>query len=120
MTSNIKIPKISKDNKMADEQKGIRGLVGRKMTQNTKFLGTDVVISKLSVSQVLEIQEAAKTTTESEDQGLELLRKVIRMAVEGAETLTNEDFNGFPMDELSKLSTAIMKFSGIAGNDAGK
>ena len=104
---------------MADEsQKGIKGLVGRKMTQTAKFLGTDVTISKLSVAQVMEIQEAAKNTDDTE-QGLPLLRKVIRMSVENAESLTDEDFNGFPMDELSKLSTAIMKFSGI-GNDSGK
>lgn len=119
MTSKIQIPKISKDNKMADESlKGIKGLVGRKMTQNAKFLGTDVTISKLSVAQVMEIQEAAKNPDETE-QGLPLLRKVIRMSVENAESLTNEDFDGFPMDELSKLSTAIMKFSGI-GNETGK
>ena len=120
MTSNIKIPKISKENKMADDSKSIRGLVGRKMSQTVKFLGVDVTVNKLSVSQVLEIQEAAKTSGENEDQGLELLRKVIRMSVEGADTLTDAEFNDFPMDELSKLSTAIMKFSGIVGNDTGK
>jgi hypothetical protein len=118
MTSNIKIPKILKDNEMADET-GMRGLIGRKMSQSTKFMGVDIKISKLSVSQVLEIQEAAKET-EVTDQGLSLLRKVIKMSVEGADTFTDEDFNNFPMDELSKLSTAIMKFSGISGNESGK
>jgi hypothetical protein len=39
--------------------------------------------------------------------------------VEGGEDLTDEDFETFPMDELSKLSTEVMKFSGI-GQDAGK
>lgn len=118
MTSKIIIPKISKDNKMTEET-GIRGLIGRKMSQNTKFLGTDIKINKLSVSQVLEIQELAKGSDEA-DQGLSLLRKVIKMSVENAETLTDEDFNNFPMDELSKLSTAIMKFSGVVGNESGK
>jgi hypothetical protein len=116
MTSNIKIPKISKDNNMATS--GIQSLVGRKMTKTCKFLGEDVKISRLSVAQVMEIQEAASNLAE-ENQGLELLRKVIRMAVEGATELSDEDFAGFPMDELSKLSTEIMKFSGI-GADAGK
>lgn len=115
MTSRIQIPKISKDSNMAT---GIQGLIGRKMSKNVKFLGEDVKINKLSVAQVMDIQAAATATAE-ENQGLELLRKVIRMAVEGAEALTDEDFSGFPMDELSKLSTEIMKFSGI-GADAGK
>ncbi len=117
MTSKIQIPKISKDNKMATS--GIQSLVGRKMTKTYKFLGEDVKIAKLSVSQVMEIQEAASHTTESDNQGLDLLRSVIRMSVEGATELSDEDFAGFPMDELSKLSTEIMKFSGI-GAEAGK
>lgn len=97
---------------------GIKGLIGRKMTKTVKFIGEDVKISKLSVSQVLEIQEAAKSAGEG-DSGFDLLKKVIRMSVEGAADLADEDFNSFPMDELSKLSNEIMKFSGIA-TDQGK
>jgi hypothetical protein len=119
MTSNLNIPKISKANNMS-EQKGIKGLVGRKMTKKVKFVGEDVTISKLSVSEVLEIQESAKKAESSEETGFDLLKKVIRMSVEGATELSDEDFDSFPMDELSKLSSEIMKFSGIAGADSGK
>lgn len=41
------------------------------------------------------------------------------MAVDGGDELSDDDFKEFPMDELSKLSNEIMKFSGIAG-DQGK
>lgn len=108
----IKIPKVS-------NMSGIKSLVGRKMTKSVKFMGEDVKISKLSVSEVMTIQEKAKDIENNDTAGLELLQTVIRSAVEGAEDLADEDFQTFPMDELSKLSNEIMKFSGI-GAEAGK
>lgn len=93
----------------------IKGLVGKKMTKTVKFIGEDVKITKLSVAEVLDIQDRAKISNEDQESGFELLKKVIKMSVEGADELTDEDFNTFPMDELSKLSNEIMKFSGIAG-----
>jgi hypothetical protein len=93
----------------------IKSLVGVRMTQSVKFMGQDIKISKLSVREVMAIQEAAKTLEQDESAGLDVLKSVITAAVEGAKDLTDEDFRGFPMDELSKLSAAIMKFSGIGG-----
>ena len=101
------------------EVKGIRGLVGRKMSKDVKFMGETVKISKLSVSEVMQIQEAAKSMEKDDSEGFGILKTVIRSAVEGASDLNDEDFDTFPMDELSKLSTEIMKFSGI-GQDSGK
>lgn len=97
---------------------GIKSLVGRKMTKNIKFMNEDISISKLSVSEVVNIQAKAKEV-ETSDNGLELLKAVIKASVAGAEDLTDSDFDNFPLDELSKLSTEIMKFSGI-GQDQGK
>ena len=116
MTSKLVIPKISKDNKMAD---GIRGLIGRKMTKTVKFMGEDVKISKLSVAEVMTVQEQAKSLETSDTGGFDILRTVIRASVEGASELSDEDFQNFPVDELSKLSNEVMKFSGI-GQDQGK
>jgi hypothetical protein len=95
--------------------KGIKALVGKKMTKDTKFLGSTITISKLSVSEVTLIQEQAKAAEAAQDDmaGLELLKTVIRSAVDGGADLTDEDFDGFPMDELSRISQEIMKFSGI-------
>jgi len=98
---------------------GIRGLIGRKMTKTVKFMGEDVKISKLSVSEVMEIQQRAKQVDKNEEEGFNVLKTVIRSSVENAKDLSDEDFNDFPLDELSKLSNEIMKFSGI-GADQGK
>ena len=100
-------------------ESNIRNLIGRKMTKLVKFMGEDVKIFKLTVAEVLTIQEAAKGSEEDDNKGFDVLKTVIRSAVEGASELTDEDFKGFPMDELSKVSNEIMKFSGI-GNESGK
>lgn len=117
MTSKLNIPKISKGNDMAE---GIRSLIGKKLTKKVKFMGEDVSISKLSVAEVLEIQAKAKVIDPNSNESIELLRSVIRMAVEGADTLSDDDFNNFPMDELSKLSNEVMKFSGMLAEQTGK
>jgi hypothetical protein len=113
MTSKLTIPTISKaNNKMAS---GMKSLVGQKMTKNVKFMNKDLTIQKLTVAEVLNIQEKAKAVDKDESEGFNVLKTVIRSAVEGAEELSEEDFNSFPLDELSKLSNEIMKFSGISG-----
>jgi hypothetical protein len=116
MTSKLVIPKILKENNMAE---GIKALVGRKMTKSVKFMGEDVKISKLSVLEVMEIQDRAKAIEKDETEGFNILKTVIRASVENAKDLSDQDFDNFPLDELSKLSNEIMKFSGI-GQDQGK
>lgn len=97
----------------------MKSMVGKKMNQKVKFMGEEVSISKLSVAEVLEIQELSKNA--SDDSGMGILRMVLRSAVEDAKELTDEEFASFPMDELTKLSQAIMKFSGIdTGSEKGK
>jgi hypothetical protein len=83
-------------------------------------MDTEIEIYKLTIAEVVEIQELAKTVTESSN-GLELLKKVIRLGAEGAADLTDEDFDTMPIDDLSKLSNEIMKYSGLnAPAEAGK
>ena len=98
---------------------GIRSLIGKKMTKKVKFMEADVVITKLSVSQVQEIQAKAKNIEKDDNEGFNVLTTVIRSSVEDAAELADEDFRGFPLDELSRLSDEIMKFSGL-GKEAGK
>ena len=106
---------------MADiTNRSIKGLVGRKMTKAVKFCDGEVNISKLSVGQVQQIQAAAKANEGDDEGGLKVLHTVIGLAVEGGADLTEEDFAEFPMEELSKLSNEIMKFSGIASDEVGK
>lgn len=92
---------------------GIKALVGRKMTKTIPFMGEKVEISKLSVQQVLGIQESAKGVKEDDASGFEVMKEVIRSSVAGGSDLTDDDFSSFPLDELSKLQGEIMKFSGI-------
>jgi len=108
MTSKLQIPKISKEIKM-----GIKGLVGRKITKSVKFMGEDVKIAKLTISQVTEIQDSAKNLKEDDSQSFDVLQKIIKLAVEDALELTSEDFQQLPLDELAKLSNEIMTFSGL-------
>ena len=104
---------------MDTKASGIMGLVGRRMHRTCKFLGQEVKIFKLTVGEVKEVQEKAKALETDDEAGLDILRTVIRRAVEGGEHLQDEHFEAWPMDELSKLSNEIMKFSGI-GADQGK
>lgn len=114
MTSKLVIPKISKANNQ------MKNLIGKKLTKTVKFMGEDVKVSKLTVSEVMAIQTKAKELEGGDDSsGFEVLKTVIKSAVEGASDLSDDDFVSFPMDELSKLSAEVMKFSGI-GQDQGK
>ncbi len=102
---------------MADD---LKRLVGRKMSKQVKFMGEDVKIHKMSVAEVMDVQARVREMESGgEDKGLEVLRTVIRASVEGAKDLSDEDFSAFPLDELTKLSSEIMKHSGIA-QDQGK
>jgi hypothetical protein len=92
---------------------GIKSLVGRRIDRSVKFMGQDIKICKLTVSEVLQIQADAKNVKEDDDSGFEILKKVIRLSVVGASELSDEDFSTFPMDELTKLSQEVMKFSGM-------
>lgn len=107
---------------------GIRSFVGRRMSSKVTFMGEPLTIFKLNVSEVMDIQEKAKASVIEEDDAesaaiaqddeLVVLRTIIRAGVEGGNTLTDADFLTFPLDELSKLSNAIMKFSGIGDTKA--
>lgn len=89
----------------------MKHLVGKKLVKKVKFVGEDVVIKKLSVTEVMKLQEAYNDAAAGDE--LVLLRTVIRQAVEGAEDLTDEDLSSFPIDELANLSNEIIKFSGM-------
>jgi hypothetical protein len=89
----------------------MKHLVGKKLTKKVKFVGDEVVIKKLSVTEVMKLQEAYNDAAAGDE--LVLLRTVIRQAVEGAEDLTDEDLSSFPIDELANLSNEIIKFSGM-------
>jgi hypothetical protein len=94
--------------------------VGKRATKDVDFNGIKVTISKLTVAEVMEIQKASDVSADDQNSGLAVLRQIINSSVEGGKDLSDDDFNGFPMDELTKLSNAIMNFSGIGESGKGK
>jgi len=100
--------------KVIDPTAGLKRFVDRKMLKSVKFMDENINVFKLSVAQVLAIQESAKVLEKDEnEEGFTTLKMIIQAGVEGAADLTDEDFQNFPLDELSKLSNEVMKFSGI-------
>lgn len=98
----------------------IMNLVGKRMSKTVKFCDGQVTINKLSVADVTTIQEQSKDAADNPEKGFDILQTVVKLSVEGASELTEENFKGFPMDELAKLSEEIMKFSGVAGDKNAK
>ena len=95
----------------------MKHLVGKSLTERVTFMGDEVEVRKLTVGQVMDLQSVIKAAAEdsSEDSQLKLLRDVLKIAVVGAEELTNEDFDTFPLQELISLSEDVMRISGLGG-----
>jgi hypothetical protein len=98
----------------------MKHLVGKVITKKVPFMEDEVEIRKLSVNEVFQVQKLVtkSSKSKSEDAQLGLLRDVIRMSVVDAADLTDEDYNTFPIAELSLLTEAVLEFSGI-GQDQG-
>jgi hypothetical protein len=82
-------------------------------------MGDEVEVKKLSVKEVLKIQKIVDKSQKSktEESQLKLLQDVIKVAVVGAEEISEEDFNQFPLGELNKLTESILQLSGL-GQDS--
>jgi hypothetical protein len=94
----------------------MKHLVGKIITEKVDFMGEKIDVKKLSVGQVLQVQKLSKKVANnkaSEEESIRLLRDVVRMAVVGAEELTDEEFDTFPLEELNKISNAVLKLSGV-------
>lgn len=87
---------------------------GTKITKKFKFCEKEIDVAKLSVKQVLEIQSRAKDSKEGAEDNLEVLMLVVKSGAPDLKELTDEELQEFPMDELVKLSTEILKYSGLA------
>lgn len=95
----------------------MKHLVGKQITKKVPFMGDEVEVIKLSVGQVLEVQKILNKSAKSKDENsqVELIRDVVKLAVVGANELSNEDFKSFPLAELNELSEAIISYSGLGG-----
>ena len=97
----------------------MKHLVGKAQTKKVEFMGDEVEIKKLSVAQVMELQEIIKKATKSKDQ-MAVLRDTLRLAVVGAEDMSNEEFDTFSPVDLNKLAEEVLAYCGLAEkSDAG-
>lgn len=87
---------------------------GKLVTKNAKFLGEEITINKLTVAQVLEIQEKARNLKEGDEQGnIDLVVMTIKSGCKELVEFETEVFMDWPLEELQKLSGEILKFSGL-------
>jgi hypothetical protein len=102
----------------------MKHLVGKtQKAVKVPFAGETVEVKKLTVAQVKEFQTQLESTKkeESADAGLNIQRTIIKMAVVGAEDLTNEELDSFPLDDIVKLAQKILELAGVRsaeGNDS--
>lgn len=89
----------------------MKHLVGKTVTKTVEFMDDKVQIRQLSVGDVLELQEALKDADEADS--LETVSKLIRTGVVGAEELSDEDLQSFPLGELLALSQEVMAYCGL-------
>lgn len=99
----------------------IKNLVGKKLTKKVEFMGDEVEVRKLSVAEIMQVQELVRKAQKAkgDDAQLGLLKDVIRVAVVGAEELSDEDFDTFPLSELNNLTNAALEYSGLTNPEAG-
>lgn len=91
----------------------MKHLVGKVQTKQVSFAGDTVEIIKLSIQKVKNLQEVIAEAAKSEDQ-LEVLRRVLRLSVVGAEDMTDEDFDTFAPDDLANLTEEVFAYIGIS------
>lgn len=86
-------------------------------TKTVDFLGVKdaVTIRQMSSAEVMDFQSFVKerADSEAEDAGLQIQFKLIRIAVESADELTDDELKSFPFPEIGALVEAILAYSGI-------
>jgi len=98
----------------------MKHLKGKKITKDIDFMGETVKVKKLSVNEVLSVQAVINKLSKSKDDKAQLaiVRELLRTTVEGAEDMTDDEFNEYPLAELTSLVEKCLEFSGM-GNSQG-
>jgi len=87
----------------------MKEFVGKTLTRKVPFMDGEVEVRVLTVADAKAVEARSKAINENNpEEQIEILRFVIRMAVVGAEELTDEEIDGFPVQELTKLSESVM------------
>ena len=85
-------------------------------------MGEEVEVKQLTINSVLKVQEMVNKAAKAKDQEkaqMDLMKSVLRLAVVGADEISDIEFNTFPIGELTALSEQILNVSGLgAGAEA--
>jgi hypothetical protein len=95
----------------------MKHLINKELTEKVPFMGDEVEVRKLTVGALMDLQKVIQKAEKSKDDKaqLKLLCDIIKVAVVGAEELSQEDFDSFPLSELTELSSHVMRVSGLGG-----
>ena len=95
----------------------MRKYVSSLPTKEIKFMGDKITIRKISAGAVKRIGKASAAMQEGDDaDSLKILLAILQEGVVLGEDDGEIDaalLEEFPLDELNKLSTAIMEFGGV-------
>mgnify|MGYP001126186003 CR=1 FL=1 len=93
----------------------MKHLIGKEITQKVDFMGEQVEVRKLSVREVLEVQKSINKLSKNKDETaqISIIRELLRKTVKDAGEMTDEEFDAFPLGELSDLVEKSMSFSGM-------
>ena len=92
----------------------MKQFIGKEQTKTVDFMDGELEVRALTVGNVKAIEARTKkmqAKPEKDQDQLDILRFVVRLSVIGAEDLTDKDFDGFPVSELTQLSEKIMGVS---------
>jgi hypothetical protein len=112
-TSKFDLPTVTMTEKKVSMS--ISRFKGAKASKKTKFVGQDIDIVKLTVSQALQVQDVVKLAEgdDNPDANLNILLTVLKFGAPDLVDMTLDDLKEFPMQDLTLLSSEIMKHSGM-------
>lgn len=95
----------------------MKHLVGKEIVKEFDFMGETVTVRKLTVREVLEVQKEINKLSKSKDElsQVAIIRELLRKTVKGADTMSDEEFDQFPLSELTALVEQAVAFSGMGG-----
>ena len=76
--------------------------------KTVKFMDQDLEIKQLTVKGVKDLQTELNKNRDSALDAVETLSVIFKSTVVGAEDMTKEEFEKFPIEQLTKLSEEIL------------
>ena len=97
---------------------------GERKTKPYRFMGSEIDIMPLSVTEVKKFQAAMKqqeeeSSDDDSEAGLAAQRDLIRTGVVGAEDLSDEQLDQLPLADITKLANEVLKHAGLSQRDSG-